>query len=158
MKYSSTFFLKIIICLIALGALAALIRFPQTEGRAANLDLLSIYTDPFIIYTYIASIPFFMALFQAITLLTLVEKNAIFSPAALRAVKNSKYCAQAIIGFVIGAEAFLLLAMRNTSDDSAGAVAMGIFITVISLCVVAGTTVLEKLLQKGAALQSRKSK
>jgi hypothetical protein len=58
MKKSSTFFLKVVILLIAIGVLAGLIWFPQTEGRAAHLDLISIYTDPFIIYIYIASTPF----------------------------------------------------------------------------------------------------
>lgn len=52
MKKGSTLFLKIVICLIAIGALAGMLWFPQTEGRAANLDLISIYTDPFIIYIY----------------------------------------------------------------------------------------------------------
>ncbi|KKQ07364.1 MAG: hypothetical protein US19_C0048G0011, partial [Candidatus Daviesbacteria bacterium GW2011_GWB1_36_5] len=46
MKKGSTLFLKVVICLIAIGALAGMIWFPQTEGRAANLDLISIYTDP----------------------------------------------------------------------------------------------------------------
>ena len=60
MKNGSTLFLKVVILLIAIGVLAGLIRFPQTEGRAANLDLISIYTDPFIIYIYIASTSFLL--------------------------------------------------------------------------------------------------
>jgi hypothetical protein len=64
LKRGSTVFLKVVILLIAIGVLAAMIRFPQTERRAANLDLTSIYTDPLIIYAYIASIPFFVALFR----------------------------------------------------------------------------------------------
>jgi hypothetical protein len=39
---------------IAIGALASLAWFPQTEGRAANLDIISIYRYPFIFYIYIA--------------------------------------------------------------------------------------------------------
>ena len=65
MKRSSTLFLKAILCLIAIVVLAGLIWFPQTEGRAANLDLISIYADPLIIYFYLASIPFFYGLYQA---------------------------------------------------------------------------------------------
>ena len=49
MKKASTLFLKFVICLIAIAALIWLIWFPQLEGRAANLDLISIYTDPLII-------------------------------------------------------------------------------------------------------------
>ena len=77
MKKGSTLFLKVVILLIAISVLAGLIWFPQTEGRATNLDLISIYTDPFIIYGFIASIPFFVALYQAIKLLGYVDKNKV---------------------------------------------------------------------------------
>ena len=66
---SSTILLQAVIVLIGIVALAIMIRFPLTEGRAANLDLLSIYADPFIIYGYVASIAFFVALYQAFKLL-----------------------------------------------------------------------------------------
>ncbi len=79
MKKGSTLFLKFVICLIAIGALAWLIWFPQLEGRAANLDLISIYKDPLIIYVYIASIPFFVALYQAFKLLGYIDGNKVFS-------------------------------------------------------------------------------
>ena len=75
MKKGSTLFLKFVICLIAIGALIWLIWFPQLEGRAANLDLISIYKDPLIIYAYIGSIPFFVALYQAFKLLGYIDGN-----------------------------------------------------------------------------------
>lgn len=58
MKHTSTLILKVVIFLIAIVVLTAMIWFPQIEGRAVDLDLVSIYMDPFIIYSYIASIPF----------------------------------------------------------------------------------------------------
>ena len=69
MKKGSTLFLKFVICLIAIVTLILLIWFPQLEGRAVNLDLISIYADPLIIYAYIGSIPFFVGLYQAFKLL-----------------------------------------------------------------------------------------
>ena len=69
MKKSSTVFLQVVIMLIGIVALAIMIRFPLTEGRAINLDLFSIYSDPFIIYGYIAFIAFFIVLYQAFKLL-----------------------------------------------------------------------------------------
>src|SRR3990167_3662656 len=96
MKRGSTLFLKIVILLIAIGALAGMILFPQTEGRAANLDLISIYKDPLIIYAYIASIPFFVALYQAFKLLGYIDDNKVFSQLSVKAVRNIKYCALAI--------------------------------------------------------------
>ena len=62
MKRTSTIFLQAVIVLIGIIALAILIRFPLTEGRAANLDLFNIYSDPFILYGYVASITFFVGL------------------------------------------------------------------------------------------------
>jgi hypothetical protein len=41
LKRGSTLFLKVVILLIAIGVLAGMIRFPQTEGRATNLDIIS---------------------------------------------------------------------------------------------------------------------
>src|SRR3954464_2607894 len=100
MKQGSTLFLKIVISLIGIVALAGMLRFPQTEGRAANLDLISIYADPLIIYGYLASIPFFVALYQAFKLLGYVDNNNVFSQRAVKAVRNIKYCAIAISGFI----------------------------------------------------------
>src|SRR5206468_12043918 len=92
LKRGSTVFLKVVILLIAIGALAGMIRFPQTEGRSANLDLISIYRDPFIVYLYIASTPFFVALYQAIKLLGFVERDRVFSETAVKVVRTINYC------------------------------------------------------------------
>src|SRR4249919_802863 len=100
MKKGSTLFLKFVICLIAIGALIWLIWFPQLEGRAANLDLISIYKDPLIIYTFIASTPFFVALYQAFKLLGYVDNNKVFSQSSVNAVRNIKYCAFIISGLI----------------------------------------------------------
>ncbi|MEZ4827762.1 MAG: DUF2975 domain-containing protein, partial [Bacteroidia bacterium] len=61
MKRTSIIFLQAVVVLVSMVALAILIRCPLTEGRAVNLDLFSIYADPFILYGYAASIPFFVA-------------------------------------------------------------------------------------------------
>src|SRR3989338_2980637 len=93
MKKSSTIFLQVVIILIGIVTLIVMIRFPLTEGRAVNLDLFSIYSDPFIVYGYLASIPFFVALYQAFTLLGYIGKNKVFSLSSVRALRNIKYCA-----------------------------------------------------------------
>lgn len=41
---------QLVIVLIGVVALVFLIWFPLTEGRATNLDLISIYSDTFILY------------------------------------------------------------------------------------------------------------
>src|SRR3989344_894837 len=93
MKKSSTVFLQVVIMLIGVVALAIMIRFPQTEGRAANLDLFNIYADPFIVYMYLASIAFFVALYQAFKLLGYIGQNEVFSLSSVKALRTIKYCA-----------------------------------------------------------------
>jgi hypothetical protein len=152
LKRSSTLFLKGVIVLIAIVALAWMIRFPQTEGRAANLDLISIYADPFIIYGYIASIPFFIALYQALKLLGYVENNLVFSHAAVKAVRNIKYCALTISGFIV--LGILFIRLFANGDDAAGPTALGIVATFASIVIATGAAVFERLLQNAVDIKS----
>ena len=91
MKTISTVFLQAVVVLIGILALVILIRVPLTEGRATNLDLFSIYTDPFILYGYAASIAFFVALYKAFRLLGYIGQNKIFSPESVKALKGIKF-------------------------------------------------------------------
>jgi len=152
MKKGSTLFLKIVILLIAIGVLAGMIWFPQTEGRATNLDLISIYKDPLIIYIYIASIPFFVALFQAITLLGYVDKNKIFSQAAVKAVRYVKYCAAAIIGFLV--VAIFYIRVMAQGDDPAGPTMIGLIAIFTSIVIATAAGVFQKLLQNAVDMKS----
>jgi len=154
MKQGPIIFLKVVILLIAIGALAAMIRFPQIEGRAANLDLISIYKDPFIIYIYIASIPFFVALYQAFKLLGFIDKNKIFSQVSVNAVRNIKYCGVAIAAFFVAAEAYLFIVQRGKSDDIAGGVAGGLLIIFVSVVIATAAAVFQKLLQNAVDIKS----
>src|SRR3989338_11669571 len=100
MKKGSTLFLKVVILLIAIGVLIWLILFPQLEGRAANLDLISIYKDPLIIYIYIGSIPFFVAVYQAFKLLNFIDASNAFSYGAVNALKHIKFASLGLICFI----------------------------------------------------------
>lgn len=153
MKRSSTTFLKVVIVFIAVVALFAMIRFPQTEGRAKDLDLVSIYADPFIIYAYAASSAFFVALYQAIKLLGFVEKNKIFSKPAVKAVRIIKYCASAMVILVAAPLAYLFMFLRG-QDDIAGGVAGGVFLIFVSIVVATATAILQRLLQNAVDLKS----
>src|SRR3989338_8100375 len=93
MKRGSTIFLKTVIILIGIVALVIMIRFPLTEGRAVNLDLFSIYSDPFIVYGYLVAIPFFVALYQVFKLLGYIGQNKVFTTSSVRVFRNIKFCA-----------------------------------------------------------------
>ena len=76
MKRSSTIFLQVVIVLIGIGALALLLWEPHVEGRNAHATLFEIYfKDPFLAYAYVASIPFFVALYQAFKVLGYVGQD-----------------------------------------------------------------------------------
>jgi hypothetical protein len=152
LKRGSTVFLKVVILLIAIGVLAGMIRFPQTEGRATNLDLISIYIDPLIIYGYIASIPFFVGLYQAFKLLGYIEHNKAFSQTAVNALRNIKYCALVLIAALIAGIVYIRFA--SGGDDPAGAVAVGICVTFAFVVIATGATVFERLLQNAVDIKS----
>lgn len=152
MKKGSTLFLKTSIVLIAVVVATGLFWFPQTEGRAANLDLISIYADPFIIYGYIAALPFFVALYQAFKLLGYIEQNKNFSDMAVKTVRTIKYCAMALPVFIVGGMVFIML--HGDGDDMAGPLALGTYTTFASLVIATALAIFEKLLQNAVTLKS----
>ena len=152
MKRSSTIFLQFVIVLIGIGALALLLWEPHIEGRNAHATLFAIYfQDPFLAYAYLASIAFFVALYQAFKLLGYAGQNQVFSPAAVKALRTIKFCALALIGFVAVGEIFILF---SNSDDRAGGVFMGILITFGSIVMAAAAAMFERILQNAVDIKS----
>src|SRR5215204_4819818 len=104
MNRSSTTFLQTVIVLIGVGALALMLWEPHLEGRNAHATPFEIYfKDPFLAYAYVASIPFFAALYQAFKVLGYAGQNKVFSQPAVNALRTIKFCAIALVGFVAGA-------------------------------------------------------
>lgn len=153
MNRISTFFLQTVIVLMGLLALAVLIRFPLTEGRAQNLDLFSIYTDPFILYGYLASITFFMALYKAFRLLGYVGENKAFSTDSVKALKSIKYCAT-IAGALIVLAGIYIRFFHHEDDDPAGFLAMCIVTTLVAIVIATAAGIFEKLLRNAIDLRS----
>ncbi len=152
MKRRSTIFLQIVIVLIGIGALAVMLWFPHIEGRNAHATLFEIYfKDPFLAYAYIASIAFFVALYQAFKVLGFAGQNKVFSQAAVKALRTIKYCAIAIIGFVAVAVIFIMLA---DSDDRAGGVFLGVIITFGSIVIATAAAIFERILLNAVDMKS----
>src|SRR5258708_18433470 len=152
MKRSSTLFLKVVILLIAIGAIIGMIWFPQTEGRATNLDLISIYADPFIIYGYIASIPFFVGLYQTFKLLNFIEAKKAFSKGAINTLKNMKFATLSLIGFIALAEVYIRFFAHG--DDPAGPTMLGIIMALAFGVIATAAGVFQKLLQNAVDIKS----
>ena len=153
MKRTSTIFLQAVIVLIGIIALAILIRFPLTEGRAANLDLFNIYSDPFILYGYVASITFFVGLYKTFKLLGYIGQNKVFSSDSVSALKSIKYCAIAFSIMIVAAGLYIKIS-HNEDDDPAGFLAMCIVTTFVSIVIATAAAVFEKILQNAIDLKS----
>jgi Protein of unknown function (DUF2975) len=153
MKRISTVFLQAVIVLIGIVALAILLWFPLTEGRAANLDLFSIYFDPFILYGYAASIAFFVALYKMFKLLGYIGQNKVFSSNAVKTLKSIKYCAIVLSILIVLAGLYIRL-FHNKEDDPAGFLAICIVTTFVSIVVATAAAIFEKLLQNAIDMKS----
>jgi hypothetical protein len=153
MKRSSTIFLQVVIVLIGIGALALLLWEPHIEGRNVHATLFEIYfKDPFLAYAYIASISFFVALFQAFRLLGYIGQNKVFSQAAVNALRTIKCCAMALVAFIVAPEAYLFIA--RPGDDIAGGVAIGLFLIFVSAVIATAAAVFERTLQSAVDIKS----
>ena len=152
MKRSSPIILQGVVVLIGIGALALMLWEPHLEGRNANATVFEVYfKDPFLAYAYIASIPFFVALYLGFKVLGYAGQNQVFSQAAVKALRTIKFCAIAMIGFVAGAEIFILMA---DSDDGAGGVVMGVFIAFGSIVMATAAAMFEQILQNAVDMKS----
>lgn len=155
MKRSSTIFLQFVVVLIGVVALALLLWEPHLEGRNANATLFQIYfQDPLLSLVYIGSIPFFIALYQAFQVLGRVGRNEVFSPEVVKALRTIKYCALAVIGFVIVEELFILI-MSGVDNDNPGApIFMGLLIVLPSIVVAVVASMFARILQNAVDLKS----
>ncbi|HEX7015833.1 MAG TPA: DUF2975 domain-containing protein [Cyclobacteriaceae bacterium] len=152
-KGASTVFLQVVVVLVAIVALIILIRFPQLEGRAQNLDLISIYSDPFILYGYAASTVFFVALYKAFKVLEYIRQNRLFSLDSVKNLRSIKYCA-IILAVAIAMAGVYVRIFHADDDDPAGFIAMCIVATFISIAVATAVAVLEKILQNAVDLKT----
>jgi hypothetical protein len=155
MKRSSTIFLQIVIVLIGVVAIALLLWEPHLEGRNKDATLFEIYfKDPFLALVYAGSIPFFIALYQAFKLLGYAGRNQVFSPAAVNALRTIKFCALAIIGFVVVEEIVIMLMNNGDSDNPGAPIFMGVLITFPSIVVAAAAAMFERILQNAVDIKS----
>lgn len=146
MKRISIIFLQGVIVLTGIVALAILVRFPLTEGRSRNLDLFSIYFDPFILYGYAASIAFFVALYKVFKLLGYIGQNKVFSSNSVKTLKSIKHCAIVLSILIVTAGIYIRIA-HNKEDDPAGFLAICIVTTFVSIIVATAAAIFEKILQ-----------
>jgi hypothetical protein len=155
MKRSSIIFLQIVIVLIGVAALALLLWEPQVEGVNKDASQFEIYfQDPFLALVYAGSIPFFFALYQAIKALGYVGRNQVFSPEVVKSLRTIKYCALAVIGFVVLEELFILLSGNRDLENPGAPIFLGLLITFPAIVVATAAAMFERILQNAVDLKS----
>lgn len=146
-------FLQTAIILFAIVVLAFLLWEPHVEGVNAHATTLSeiYFDDPFLAYAYMASIPFFVILYQAFTLLRYMGRNELFSQRSVKAVRMIKQCAMAMIVLIVLGVVFLML---GESDDRPPIIMMGTVATLFFAMIAAGAARFEWKVQNAVDMKA----
>lgn len=153
-KPGSTTFLKAVIIVFALAALALCIfAVPAIAEFALELYPGQSYIQVLVmIDLYGAALPFFIALSQAYRLLSFIDRNEAFSEDSVRVLKHIKHSAVSISGmFTLGLPLFYLMAEK---DDAPGIIVIGLILIFASMVIAVFAAVLQKLLNEAIALKS----
>lgn len=153
MKRIPIVFLQAVLVLMGMVALVLLIWLPLTEGRATDLDLFAIYSDPFILFGYATSILFFVALYKAFRLLGYIGQHKVFSTQATGALKAIKHCA-VILGLLVVSAGLFIRFTHSEADDPAGFLALCLVTAFASLVVATAAAIFERLLLSAMAMKS----
>lgn len=147
MSRSSTLFLKTVIILMGLPVLAGCIyglsRFDPNSPYWALPELEKLQY-PLLVGMYMAMIPFFIALYQTLKLLSYIDRSEAFSKLSVKALKTIKYCAVTISSIYVLELPFLYLLTK--ADDAPG-ILIGIVVIFASVVVAVFAAVLQRLLQ-----------
>ncbi|BDG34344.1 DUF2975 domain-containing protein [Saccharococcus caldoxylosilyticus] len=149
-----TLFLKFAVVLMGLPVLALCIfLLPGIAEYFAELNpKLDFLQYPFLIGLYVTAIVFFVALYQALKLLSYIDKNQAFSELSVKALKNIKYCAITIGALYV---VFMpLLYLMAEVDDAPGIILIGMVIIFGCMVVAVFASILQKLLKNAIDIKS----
>ncbi|MBX3359482.1 MAG: DUF2975 domain-containing protein [Phycisphaeraceae bacterium] len=151
-KRSSTAFLQGVIVLIGIGSLAFMLWEPHLEGRNVRATVFEIYfKDPFLAYVYLASVPYYVALYSGFKLLGYAGRNQAFSQASVRSLRTIKFCAISIIGFIAVSVLFMRL---DDPDDRPVEVMLRIILTFACIVVATAAATFQRILQNAVDMKS----
>jgi hypothetical protein len=153
MKRNTTVFLQLVLVLAGLAVLAFLLREPWFEGVNADAaGFADVYLDdPFLAYAYLASVPFFLGLWQAFKMLGYARREKLFSEAGVKAARTIRNCALVTAAAVIGGGAYAGINAAGSGDDAAGFMMLSLLATLASLAAGAAAALAAELLRTGAA-------
>lgn len=152
MKRGSTLFLKAAVFLIGIPVLVlCVVGLPWLLNNPVNPEFAHMLY-PIVTILYVSVIPFCIGLFQAIRLLSYIDKNKAFSVISVNALKMIKINAFSIsILYVIMLPFIFLLAEK---DDAPGLIIIGMVLIFAPLVVSVFAAVLQKLMQEAIEIKS----
>ena len=146
----STIFLRAVIILIAIAALAVCV-FPLPRGvayEAAKEPDTAWQIYVFLVGAYIQAALFFFALYQAFKLLSHIDGNKAFSELSVRALRRVKHSALTIGLVMVAGLVWLRVLSAGTGEDSAGPTMLGLIGTLASSVVAAVAGILQTQVQQ----------
>ena len=140
----TTLFLKLAVILIGIPVIALCIFWLPGFANYLHYSI--------VIGMYGSAISFFFALYQALKLLSYIDKNIAFSELSVNALKYIKYCA-ITIGILYAVIAPFLIPIANF-DDSPGLACIPLIIILASSVIAVFAAVLQRLLQDAIDIKS----
>ena len=145
MERGTTLFLKVTVFLIGIPIFAVCIFVLPWIAKEAAEDYSAYWVYSVITVLYATAIPYFVALYQALKLLSYIDKNKAFSELSVRALQVIKYCAFTISILFVACLPFLFHMAQE--DDAPGLVGLGLVIPFASMVIGVFAAVLQRLLK-----------
>jgi len=154
MKSVSTIFLKLAIAALGTAVLAVCIFGLPAMWKAVPAEYPS---HSYVFYAilssfYIAAAPFGVALYQALRLLSYIDRNKAFSAASVATLAWIAYCALAISLVFTASSPFFYIWADN--DDAPGLMVISLFLIVAPLTISVFGLLLRRIFQQALDLKS----
>ncbi len=101
---------------------------------------------------YVSAVPFFVALYHALQLLSNIDKNKAFTKSSITSLHYIKYCGYGISAFYAVLMPYIFYVADR--DDAPGVAAIGFVIVGASLVVGTAAAVIQRLFQNAVELKS----
>lgn len=108
--------------------------------------------DPILIGLYIPAAVFFMAIYQAVKLLNLIERGKAFSLSSAYAFRTIKRCAAFIASVFVLSMPYIFQVADQ--DDAPGVVALGMVIIFLSLVIATFSGLLQRLVEQAVIIKN----
>lgn len=154
MKKGSTWFLRGVLCVMALVLLALCVfAFPAiSKGVVLEFPVIAAYRHAILLGLYAAAVPFFVAIYQAFLLLSYIDHNTAFSTQSVQALRRIKYCGVTMTAVLMLFMPIVFLAAD--ADDAPGLIPFSFLFFCIPIVVSVFAAVLQTLLKNAIEIKS----